>query len=101
MARTTSFTLSDEDEAFIRQQIEHGEQQNASEVMRAALRRYRRQRQRMRALARQRGAQALPPISMLRELFALRTGDEAFADELERHQIEMNQPVVSEDPWER
>jgi putative addiction module CopG family antidote len=101
MARTTSFTLTDEDEAFIRQQIEHGEQQNASEVMRVALRRYRRQRQRMRSLARQRAGQMLPPISMLRELFALRTGEPAFANELEQRQAETNKPVVFEDPWER
>jgi Arc/MetJ-type ribon-helix-helix transcriptional regulator len=80
--------------------LRDGEQQNVSEVMRVALRRYR-QRQRTRLLARQRAAQTLPPISMLRELFVLRTGDGTFADELERHQAEMNQPVVVEDPWER
>jgi putative addiction module CopG family antidote len=101
MARTTSFTLSEEDEAFIRQQIEHGEQQNASEVMRVALRRYRRQRQRMRALARQRARLTLPPISMLKELFALRTDEPAFANELEQHQAKTNEPAIVEDPWER
>jgi hypothetical protein len=55
----------------------------------------------MRALARQRARQTLPPISMLQELFALCTDEPAFANELEQHQAKTNEPAIVEDPWER
>jgi putative addiction module CopG family antidote len=45
MARTTSYTLTEQDEAFIQNELAIGAAANASEVVREALRRYRRQRE--------------------------------------------------------
>ncbi|MEY4513634.1 MAG: Bacterial antitoxin of ParD toxin-antitoxin type system [Pseudomonadota bacterium] len=42
--RTTSYILTEQDDAFIRAQLKAGEQSTASEVMREAMRRYREER---------------------------------------------------------
>jgi antitoxin (DNA-binding transcriptional repressor) of toxin-antitoxin stability system len=46
-------------------------------------------------------AKPVARTSDLLRLLTKRSGDPTFADDLERHQAEINKPVIFEDPWER